>query len=63
MYDPMAKDMISEAIKEYFEHHTQSSKPRFHTSSVLRLSSSTVTNEMNKKSRIEFVRAEARAEL
>ena len=31
MYDPMAKDMIAEAIKEYFEQHTQSSKLRFHT--------------------------------
>ena len=46
------------SISVILEQQTQSNKPPFHTLPVLRLSSCTVANEMNKKSRIKFVRAE-----
>ena len=52
MYDPVTSDLIGDSLKEYFEEHTKSGAPRFHTSSKLRFSSSTVSDYMNKKSRI-----------
>ena len=56
VFDLAAKDLISEALKDYFLGHTQSGKPHFHHSSKLRLISSTVAKHMNKKSRISFHR-------
>ena len=41
--------MSVRSISVILEQHTQSNKSRFNTSSVLRLSSSTVANEINKK--------------
>ena len=46
--------LLEDSLKDYFEEHTKSGKPRFYVSSRLHFSSSTVSAYMNKRSRIKF---------
>ena len=53
-YDCITAELIEQALKDYFEEHSQSGKARFFVSSNLKLTSSTVAKFMKKRSRINF---------
>ena len=55
-HDHVTERLIEDSLKEYFEEHTKSGKPRFYMTTKLRFSSSTVSAYMNRKSRIKFDR-------
>ena len=53
-FSPMTDQLISEAIKKYFEKHTKAGSARFYVSSKLKTSSSTIANFLQKRSKVEY---------
>ena len=53
-FSPMTDQLISEAIKKYFEKHTKAGSARFYVSSKLKISSSTIAKFLQKRSKVEY---------
>ena len=53
-YDMATKQLVDDALMDYFDEHTKSGTPNFYVTSRLRFSSYTISRHMNKRSRLNF---------